>query len=51
METIENYVWESEIREHYPLRQLITELRKKFNTDENFIFADRGMGYKFEIKE
>lgn len=51
METIENYVWENEIKESYPIRQLITELRKKFNTDENFIFADKGIGYRFEIKK
>jgi len=51
IETIENYVWENEIKEQYPLRQLIAELRKKFNTDENFIFVDRGIGYKFEIKK
>jgi len=50
-ETIENYVWENEIRESYPLRQLISELRKKFNTDENFIFAENGIGYRFEIKK
>lgn len=51
IENIENYVWENEIRESYPLRQLINELRKKFNNGENFIFAYRGLGYKFEIKK
>ena len=50
-ETIESYVWENEIKESYPLRQLIAELRKKFNTDENFIFVDKGLGYRFEIKK
>lgn len=50
-QTIENYVWENEIKESYPLRQLITDLRKKFNTEENFIFADKGIGYRFEIKK
>lgn len=48
-EQIQNYVWENEIRENYPLRQLINELRKKFNNGEKFIFADVGIGYKFEI--
>ena len=50
-ETIENYVWENEIRESYPLRQLINDLRKKFHSGENFIIAQIGRGYKFEIKK
>jgi len=50
-EQIENYVWENKIKEQYPLRQLITEVRKKFNIEENFIFADKGIGYRFEIKK
>ncbi|MBD3842540.1 MAG: response regulator transcription factor [Campylobacterales bacterium] len=50
-EQIENYVWENEIRDHYPLRQLITEVRKKLNTEDNFIYADKGIGYRFEIKK
>ena len=49
-EVIENYVWENEIKELYPLRQLINDLRKHFDNGEKFIFAERGMGYKFEIK-
>jgi DNA-binding response OmpR family regulator len=49
-EKIENYVWENEIKDCYPLRQLINELRKHFDSGENFIFSDRGVGYKFEIK-
>lgn len=48
---IENYVWENEIRESYPLRQLLSDLRKKFNSGEKFIFADKGLGYRFEIKK
>ncbi|MEA2028773.1 MAG: response regulator transcription factor [Campylobacterota bacterium] len=47
---IQNYVWENEIRESYPLRQLVNELRKKFNNGEKFIFSDIGIGYRFEIK-
>jgi DNA-binding response OmpR family regulator len=49
-EKIENYVWENEIKDSYPLRQLINDLRKHFDSGENFIFANRGIGYKFEIK-
>jgi len=53
--TVENskicsYVWENEIRESYPLRQLVSELRKYFNTGEKFIFSDIGIGYRFETK-
>ena len=33
-ETIHNYVWEGEIKECYPLRQLLTELRKKLPFDD-----------------
>ena len=49
-ETICSYVWENEVKENYPLRQLVSELRKYFNTGKNFIFADIGVGYRFEIK-
>jgi DNA-binding response OmpR family regulator len=49
-EKIENYVWENEIKDSYPLRQLVNDLRKHFDNGENFILADRGIGYKFEIK-
>ncbi|MCF6172696.1 MAG: response regulator transcription factor [Campylobacteraceae bacterium] len=47
-EIIEKFVWENEIRESYPLRQLVNDLRKKFNTGENFIFSETGIGYRFE---
>ena len=50
-ETIENYVWENEIKDYYPIRQLINDLRNKFNTGEQFILTDPKIGYKFEIKE
>ena len=50
-ETIESYVWENEIKEVYQLRQLITDLRKKFKNSENFIYAEKGLGYRFEIKK
>ncbi len=49
-EKIENYVWENEIRGKYPLRQLIFDLRKKFNNGEKFIFNDSSLGYRFETK-
>jgi len=45
---IHSFVWENEIKENYPLRQLINELRKKFDNGEKFIFSDIGIGYKFE---
>lgn len=50
IEIIENYVWENEIKESYPIRQLINDLRKEFDNGEKFIFLDRGTGYRFEIK-
>ena len=48
-DTICTYVWENEIRESYPLRQLANELRKKIEKDQKFIFTDIGVGYRFEI--
>lgn len=50
IEIIENYVWENEIKESYPIRQLVNDLRKEFDNGEKFIFLDRGVGYRFEIK-
>ena len=50
LKKIEDYVWENEIKDSYPLRQLVNDLRKHFDGDENFIFSYRGMGYKFEIR-
>lgn len=50
-EEIYEYVWEEEEKENYPLRQLVNDLRKKFNTGKKFIFSDVGIGYRFEIKE
>ncbi|MBF0265643.1 MAG: response regulator transcription factor [Gammaproteobacteria bacterium] len=49
-EKIENYVWENELKDSYPIRQLVNELRKHFDNGQNFIFAHRGIGYKFEVK-
>ena len=49
-QSIENYVWENEIKDSYPLRQLVNELRKHFDNGETFIFTDRCLGYRFEIK-
>lgn len=48
-EAIENYVWENEVREVYPLRQLLSEIRKKVD-DKEFIKSAKGLGYKIEIK-
>jgi two-component system, OmpR family, response regulator len=49
-EVIENFVWENEIKDSYPLRQLVNDLRKHFNNGEEYILNVRGEGYKFEIK-
>ena len=49
-EIIQNYVWENEIKEFHPLRQLVNELKKYFDNGEKFIFSERGVGYRFEIK-
>jgi len=51
IDTLQNYIWDNEIREVYPLRQLVSELRNKFTTGEKFIFADIGIGYRFETKK
>ncbi|MEN5387101.1 response regulator transcription factor [Aliarcobacter skirrowii] len=50
-EILENYVWENDIKDIYPLRQLVNGLRKYFNSDEKFIFSQTGVGYRFEIKK
>ncbi len=47
-EDIINYVWENDIKENYPLRQLVAELRKKFMLEKNYIISQVGVGYKFE---
>src|SRR5574344_456532 len=49
-EKIEDYVWENDIKESYPLRQLVNNLRREFDNGEKFIYADKGIGYRFEIK-
>ena len=50
-EIIENYVWENEIKELYPLKQLVNDLRKHFDNGEKFIFSEIGVGYRFEAKK
>ena len=47
---IESYVWENEIKESYPLRQLLNDLRKHFGENSNLIRVDRGVGYRLEVK-
>lgn len=42
------FVWENEIKEHYPMRQLVSSLRKKLPLD--FIKTEIGIGYKIELK-
>jgi len=48
IEDIISYVWENEIKEKYPLRQLISDLRKEFTLGKNYIISEVGVGYKFE---
>ena len=47
-EEIYAYVWENEIKESYPLRQLVNDLRKKCNNGKKFVFSEVGIGYRFE---
>jgi len=44
-----NFVWENDIKEKYPLRQLVTELRKELNSKVNYITTKVGVGYKFTV--
>ena len=48
-EDIIDYVWENEIREQYPLRQLVNEFRKKFPNAKEHIKTSVGVGYKIEF--
>jgi DNA-binding response OmpR family regulator len=41
------YVWGEENKEKPPIRQLVNELRKKF--DKDYIKTVVGVGYRFEI--
>ena len=43
------YVWENEIKEKYPLRQLVNELRKKFADNSHLISTDVGVGYSIKL--
>ena len=43
-----DYVWEGEKKNNYPLRQLVNELRKKF--DKDYIKTVVGIGYRFEVE-
>ena len=44
-----NYVWEGEKKDNYPLRQLVNEVRKKF--DKPYIKTVVGVGYRFETED
>ena len=50
-QTLEDYVWENDIKESYHLRQLVNALRKYFGEEERFIFSEAGVGYRLEIKK
>lgn len=43
-ENLQDFIWEGEIKESYPLRQLINTIRAKL--PENFIKTEVGIGYK-----
>lgn len=45
-DTIIDYVWEREIRETYPIRQLVSTIRQKLPV--NIIKTEIGIGYKIE---
>ena len=47
-QTIEEYVWENEIKESYPLRQLVSDLRKKLQNSDIRIVTDAKIGYRLE---
>ena len=41
-----DFVWEEQNKNNYPIRQLVNELRKKF--DKDYIKTIVGIGYRFE---
>ena len=45
-ENIIKFVWDGQKKENYPLRQLVNEIRKKF--DKDYIKTIVGIGYRFE---
>ena len=45
-EKIIYFVWDGQQKENYPIRQLINEIRKKF--DKDYIKTIVGIGYRFE---
>ena len=45
-ETFEDYIWEGDIKESYPLRQLVNGLRRKLPCD--FIKTEIGIGYSYQ---
>lgn len=45
-DSITDYVWEGEIKENYPVRQLVNTIRQKL--PENIIKTEVGIGYKIE---
>ena len=47
-DNITDYVWEGEVREQYPVRQMVNTIRKKLPVD--IIKTEVGVGYKIETK-
>ena len=48
-EKIIDFVWERNDKKNYPLRQLVNEIRKKF--DKDYIKTIVGIGYRFESED
>jgi len=42
------YVWENEEKENYPLRQLVSSLKKKVPQIKDYIKSVSGIGYRFK---
>jgi DNA-binding response OmpR family regulator len=47
-EDIINFVWEGRERDNYPLRQLVSDLKRKLPRD--YITSEVGIGYRFDKK-
>lgn len=45
---ITDYVWEGEERENFPLRQLVSDLKKSLKLNNNIIKTIHGIGYVFK---
>ncbi|MEA1917216.1 MAG: response regulator transcription factor, partial [Campylobacterota bacterium] len=46
-EAIISYVWENEVKDNYPIRQLVNQLRGKLQ--EDIIITEVGIGYRLKV--